>query len=45
MERQKCGASLSNDDDDDKEEGSKGEDEDLMVHQSALDVSCRSGAG
>jgi hypothetical protein len=31
MERQKHGASLLDEDDDDNEEGSKGEDEDLMA--------------
>jgi hypothetical protein len=45
MERQKRGASLLGDDDDDDEEGSEGEDEDLAVLQSALDVSHRSGDG
>jgi hypothetical protein len=45
MERQKRGASLLGDDDDDDEEGSEGEDEDLAVLQSALDVSRRSGDG
>jgi hypothetical protein len=44
MERQKHGASLSGDDDDD-DEGSKAEDEDLAILQSALDVLRRSGDG
>lgn len=45
MEHQKRRASLSNDDEEEEEEGSEGEDKDLVVHQSALDVSRRFGDG
>ena len=36
---------MSDDDDDDNEEGSVGEDEDLAILQSTLNVSHRSGGG
>jgi hypothetical protein len=45
IDHQKHGALFSNDDDYDDEEGSEGEDEDFVIHQSTFDVSRRSDNG
>jgi hypothetical protein len=45
IDHQKREASFLDDDDYDEEKGSEGEDEDFIIHQSAFNVSRRSGNG